>query len=153
MYTVSSPQARRFGVAPPGRGGAVGRCEVRDDPLRWTERGPESCHMPDRAVNARFVGSRRRWCEIRHWRPAHGGDGHLERDPGGAGGAQPHQVAEPRAYADLAAAYDTEVRLFDRDALQVEIRSPVFLAGLLVGPEQTVMLDPARLARGLKQAG
>jgi len=95
---------------------------------------------------------RRNLAELVDFVGAEGIDCALERTGSMSVADQPHQVDELHEYADLAAAYDTEVRLFDRDALQVEIRSPVFLAGLLVGPEQTVMLDPARLARGLKQA-
>ena len=65
---------------------------------------------------------------------------------------QPYQVAELEAYAALAADHGVALTFLDRDALATEIVSPVFEAGLLAGPEQTVMLDPARLARGLKHA-
>ncbi|MBI2763871.1 MAG: FAD-dependent oxidoreductase [Chloroflexi bacterium] len=64
----------------------------------------------------------------------------------------PHQVDGLREFADVAADYGVSLTFFDRKALAAEIRSPVFEAGLLAGPEQTVMLDPAKLARGLKHA-
>ncbi len=65
---------------------------------------------------------------------------------------QPHQIEELRASADLAREYGIETTFLDRAAVWKEIHSPVFEAGLLSGPDQTVMLDPARLAQGLKLA-
>ncbi|TAL07091.1 MAG: FAD-dependent oxidoreductase [Chloroflexota bacterium] len=65
---------------------------------------------------------------------------------------QPHQVEELRASAALAQEYGVSTTFLDRAAVWEELHSPVFEAGLLAGPDQTVMLDPARLARGLKQA-
>ncbi|MEO8208047.1 MAG: FAD-dependent oxidoreductase [Chloroflexota bacterium] len=83
---------------------------------------------------------------------AEGIDCALERTGSMSVADQPHQVQELREYVDLAAEYGSQAVFLDRDALAHEIRSPIFLAGVLEGPERTVMLDPARLARGLKRA-
>lgn len=62
---------------------------------------------------------------------------------------RPHQVDEFRAWAEEAAAHGEELRFLDRDAVRAEVHSPLWQAGLLGAPERTVMLDPAKLVRGL----
>ena len=76
----------------------------------------------------------------------------LERTGSMSVADQPYQVDELKAYVDMAAECRPSAVFLDRDELAEEIRSPIFLAGVREGPEQTVMLDPARLARGLKHA-
>jgi glycine/D-amino acid oxidase-like deaminating enzyme len=62
---------------------------------------------------------------------------------------QPYQVEEFRAWADEAAAHGEELVFLDRDAVQAEVHSPLWLAGLYQPPGRDVLLDPAKLARGL----
>jgi glycine/D-amino acid oxidase-like deaminating enzyme len=61
----------------------------------------------------------------------------------------PHQVGELRAWVEEAGARGESVRFLDRAEAQAEVHSPLWQAGALTGPEQTVMLDPAKLCRGL----
>jgi len=62
---------------------------------------------------------------------------------------QPHQVEEFRAWRDEAAEYGERLVFLDRDAVQAEIHSPIWLAGLLRPPGRDVLLDPVKLCRGL----
>jgi glycine/D-amino acid oxidase-like deaminating enzyme len=59
------------------------------------------------------------------------------------------QVEKFRAWVDEAAAWGEEVTFLDRDAVQAEVHSPIWLAGLLGSPERDVLVDPAKLVRGL----
>ena len=62
---------------------------------------------------------------------------------------QPHQVDEFRAWVDEAAGYGEHVEFLDRAAVQAEIHSPIWQAGLYRPPGRDVLLDPAKLCRGL----
>jgi glycine/D-amino acid oxidase-like deaminating enzyme len=62
---------------------------------------------------------------------------------------QAHQVREFRDWVDEANARGDPLVFLDRDAIQAEVHSPLWQAGVLAGPEQCVMLDPAKLCRGL----
>ncbi|HEV7809353.1 MAG TPA: FAD-dependent oxidoreductase, partial [Candidatus Limnocylindrales bacterium] len=62
---------------------------------------------------------------------------------------QPYQVDEFREWIDEAAGYGEELELLDRDAVQAEVHSPIWQAGLYRPPGRDVILDPARLVRGL----
>ena len=62
-----------------------------------------------------------------------------------------HQVAELHEYAQLAARCGEEVTVLDADAVRAEVDSPRYLAGLL-DRHGTAMVDPARLAWGLRDA-
>ncbi|MER7399647.1 FAD-dependent oxidoreductase [Streptomyces sp. NPDC000151] len=65
---------------------------------------------------------------------------------------EPHQVAELREAAEDAARLGlTGYDLLDQDAVRAEVDSPAFLAGLW-NRDGVAMLNPARLAWGLKQA-
>ena len=79
----------------------------------------------------------------------HGIDCDLEETGGLAVADQPHQVAEFRAWADEAAEHGEDVAFLDRDAIQAEVHSPLWLAGLSTPPGRDVVLDPAKLVRGL----
>jgi glycine/D-amino acid oxidase-like deaminating enzyme len=64
---------------------------------------------------------------------------------------RPHEVAElAEMAAELTAAGHT-ARFLDRDAVRAELDSPTYLAGLLE-PDGTALVEPARLAWGLRQA-
>ena len=62
---------------------------------------------------------------------------------------QRHQVEEFRAWVDEAAEWGEQVVFLDQQAVQAEVHSPIWQAGLLGSPERDVLLDPAKLARGL----
>jgi glycine/D-amino acid oxidase-like deaminating enzyme len=64
---------------------------------------------------------------------------------------EPYQADGLRQMAGLAARYGPRPALLDRDAVRAEIGSPTFLAGLW-DKAGVAMLNPARLAWGLKQA-
>ncbi|TFG69103.1 MAG: FAD-dependent oxidoreductase [Thermomicrobiales bacterium] len=62
---------------------------------------------------------------------------------------QPHQADEFRAWVDEAAGYGEALEFLDRAAVQAEIHSPIWQAGLYRAPGRDVLLDPAALCRGL----
>jgi glycine/D-amino acid oxidase-like deaminating enzyme len=62
---------------------------------------------------------------------------------------QPYQVDEFKAWVDEAAEYGEQVEFLDRDAVREEIRSPLWHAGLYRPPGRDVLLDPAKLCRGI----
>jgi glycine/D-amino acid oxidase-like deaminating enzyme len=62
---------------------------------------------------------------------------------------RPHQVDEFRAWVDEAAEWGEEIRFLDRDAVRAEVHSPHWQAGLLGAPDRDVLVDPAKLVRGL----
>lgn len=62
---------------------------------------------------------------------------------------QPHQVDEFKAWVDEAAGYGEVVEFLDREAAQAEVHSPLWHAGLRRPPGRDVVLDPAKLCRGI----
>jgi glycine/D-amino acid oxidase-like deaminating enzyme len=62
---------------------------------------------------------------------------------------QAHQVEEFREWVDLAAEHGERLEFLDRDAVQAEIHSPIWQAGLYRPPGRDVLLDPVKLCRGL----
>jgi glycine/D-amino acid oxidase-like deaminating enzyme len=62
---------------------------------------------------------------------------------------QPYQVDELRAWVDEAAAWGEELEFLDRDAVQAEVHSPLWQAGVLSPQGRAVLVDPAKLVRGL----
>ncbi|MFJ8014998.1 NAD(P)/FAD-dependent oxidoreductase [Streptomyces sp. NPDC096339] len=64
---------------------------------------------------------------------------------------EPHQVAWLAEEAETAARYGATTTLLDADAVRAEIDSPTFL-GAVWNKSDTAMVNPARLAWGLKRA-
>jgi glycine/D-amino acid oxidase-like deaminating enzyme len=64
---------------------------------------------------------------------------------------EPHEVAWCADSDALLRRYGYDTEVFDRDALRAEIDSPTYLAGVCKR-SGVAMLDPARLAWGLKEA-
>ncbi|MEU3396676.1 NAD(P)/FAD-dependent oxidoreductase [Streptomyces filamentosus] len=64
---------------------------------------------------------------------------------------EPHQVEWLAEEAETAARYGADTALLDADAVRAEIDSPTFLGGVW-NKSDTAMVNPARLAWGLKQA-
>ncbi len=61
---------------------------------------------------------------------------------------QPYQVDEFRAWVDVAAAHGEVNEFLDRERIQAEVHSPIWLAAL-ERRGRDVLLDPVKLARGL----
>src|SRR3954452_12809166 len=66
--------------------------------------------------------------------------------------AEPWQVDGLAHAVELGDRYGVPLTYLDRDAVQAAVHSPRFLAGVRVGPERCVMLNPAKLAWGLASA-
>ncbi|MBA2381257.1 MAG: FAD-binding oxidoreductase, partial [Chloroflexi bacterium] len=79
----------------------------------------------------------------------HGIECDLEETGGLAVADQAYQVDEFKAWVDEAAEWGEEQVFLDRDAVQAEVHSPLWQAGLLSSPEREVLVDPAKLVRGL----
>jgi glycine/D-amino acid oxidase-like deaminating enzyme len=62
---------------------------------------------------------------------------------------QAHQVAEFRDCVGEANARGDRLVFLDRAAVQTEVHSPIWQAGVLAGPDDVVLLDPVKLCRGL----
>ena len=62
---------------------------------------------------------------------------------------QAYQVDDFKAWVDEAAEYGEPVEFLDRDAVRAEIHSPLWRAGLYRPPGRDVLLDPAKLCRGI----
>ena len=82
----------------------------------------------------------------------HGIDCDLEETGDLAVADQPHQIDEFRAWVDEAAEWGEDLRFLDRDEVQAEVHSPLWQAGLLSTPDRAVLVDPAKLVRGLARA-
>jgi glycine/D-amino acid oxidase-like deaminating enzyme len=79
----------------------------------------------------------------------HGIDCDLEENGGLDVADQPYQVQEFRAWVDEAAGWGEELVFLDREAIRAEVHSPLWQAGLYRPPGRDVLLDPAKLVRGL----
>jgi glycine/D-amino acid oxidase-like deaminating enzyme len=64
---------------------------------------------------------------------------------------EPYQVEELQAEAEVAAAYGHDAEWLDADAVREQVHSPTYLGGLW-DRSATAMVDPARLAWGLRAA-
>ncbi len=63
----------------------------------------------------------------------------------------PWQVPQFEAWVGTARSHGLDLRFLDRDAIQAEVHSPRWLAGIAAPPTDNVMIDPAKLCRGLKR--
>ena len=62
---------------------------------------------------------------------------------------QPYQADEFRAWVDVAAAHGETLEFLDGDAAREEVHSPLWHGGLYRPPGRDVLVDPARLCRGI----
>jgi glycine/D-amino acid oxidase-like deaminating enzyme len=62
---------------------------------------------------------------------------------------QPYQVDEFRAWIDEAAEHGEHLEFLDRDAVRAEVHSPLWHAGLYRPPGRDILVDPAKLCRGM----
>ena len=79
----------------------------------------------------------------------HGIDCDLEETGTIAFADQPYQVDEFRAWVDEAAEHGEHNVFLDRDTAQAEVHSPLWQAGLHRPPGRDILVDPAKLCRGL----
>ena len=79
----------------------------------------------------------------------HGIDCDLEETGTLALADQPYQADEFRAWVDEAAEHGEHLEFLDREAARDEVHSPLWHAGLYRPPGRDVLLDPAKLCRGL----
>jgi glycine/D-amino acid oxidase-like deaminating enzyme len=79
----------------------------------------------------------------------HGIDCDLEETGTLALADQPYQVEEWRAWVDEAAEHGEQLEFLDGEAARAEVHSPLWQAGLYRPPGRDVLLDPAKLCRGL----
>jgi glycine/D-amino acid oxidase-like deaminating enzyme len=79
----------------------------------------------------------------------HGIDCDLEETGTLALADQPHQVEEFRAWVDEAAEHGEHLEFLDREAARAEVHSPLWHAGLYRPPGRDLLVDPARLCRGI----
>jgi glycine/D-amino acid oxidase-like deaminating enzyme len=80
---------------------------------------------------------------------AHGIDCDLEETGTLALADQPYQVDEFRAWVDEAAEHGEHLQFLDGEAARAEVHSPLWRAGLYRPPGRDILVDPARLCRGL----
>ncbi len=107
-------------------------------------------HFPDEIDELERLGIAN-LAELCAFVEAEGIDCDLERT-GAIGVATERWQAEQFEHEARDLPADSHLRYYDRARIQAEIHSPRFLAGFEEGPEHTVMLDPAKLARGLAEA-
>jgi glycine/D-amino acid oxidase-like deaminating enzyme len=62
---------------------------------------------------------------------------------------QAYQVEEFRAWVDEAAGHGEHLVFLDRDGAQAEVHSPLWQAGLYRPPGRDILVDPAKLCRGI----
>jgi glycine/D-amino acid oxidase-like deaminating enzyme len=79
----------------------------------------------------------------------HGIDCDLEETGTLALADQPYQVEEFRAWVDEAAEHGEHIEFLDGPSARAEVHSPLWQAGLYRPPGRDVLLDPAKLARGV----
>ncbi|HET9457253.1 MAG TPA: FAD-binding oxidoreductase [Candidatus Limnocylindrales bacterium] len=108
-------------------------------------------HFPDELEILEREGIRN-LAELVAFARAEGIDCDLEEAGGLDVADQPHQVEEFRAWVDEAAGWGEHLEFLDREAIQAEVHSPRVLAGLYRPPGRDVLLDPAKLVRGLAAA-
>ncbi|HET9435306.1 MAG TPA: FAD-binding oxidoreductase [Candidatus Limnocylindrales bacterium] len=108
-------------------------------------------HFPDELEILEREGIRN-LAELVAFARAEGIDCDLEEAGGLDVADQPHQVEEFRAWVDEAAGWGEHLEFLDREAIQAEVHSRRFLAGLYRPPGRDVLLDPAKLVRGLAAA-
>ncbi|MEV0725149.1 FAD-dependent oxidoreductase [Micromonospora purpureochromogenes] len=82
---------------------------------------------------------------------AYGIDCDFERTGELAVAVEPYQLAGLAEETELARRYGHDVRLLDRDEVRAEVDSPTYLGGLW-DADRVAMLDPAKLAWGLRRA-
>ncbi len=105
-------------------------------------------HFPDELerLEAEGIANLRGLIDFTH---EHGIDCDLEETGTLSLADQAYQVDEFRSWVDEAAEHGEHLEFLDRAAVGAEIHSPLWQAGLYRPPGRDVLLDPAKLCRGL----
>ena len=137
-------EAGRCGDQASGRNGGFASASLTHGFANGLERWPDQLAELDRlgAENLAAIGETVR---------RHGIDCHWEETGELTVATAPHEVDELAEHASVLTAAGHDVRLLDRDQVRAEVDSPTYLAGLWER-DSTVMLEPARLAWGLRRA-
>ena len=137
-------EAGRCGDQASGRNGGFASASLTHGFANGLERWPDQLAELDRlgAENLAAIGETVR---------RHGIDCHWEETGELTVATAPHEVDELAEHASVLTAAGHDVRLLDRDQVRAEVDSPTYLAGLWEH-DSTVMLEPARLAWGLRRA-
>ena len=137
-------EAGHCGDQASGRNGGFASASLTHGFANGLARWPSELAELDRlgAENLRAIGETVRWRGI---------DCHWEETGELTVATAPHEVDELASYASDLRAAGHDARFLDLDAVRAEVHSPTYLAGVLE-PTSTVMVEPARLAWGLRQA-
>jgi glycine/D-amino acid oxidase-like deaminating enzyme len=108
-------------------------------------------HFPDE-VDVLEAEGRRNLDELVAFVRADGIDCELEETGELTAAIAPHQVDELREHVEIANRHGRAATFLERDEIQAAVHSPLFLAGVRQGPDEVVMLNPAKLAWGLAAA-
>ena len=137
-------EAGQCGDQASGRNGGFASASLTHGFANGIARWPDELHVLDRlgVQNLAEIGE-----TIRR----HGIDCHWEETGELTVATAPHQVGELAESAEVMRAAGHDVELLDSAATQAEVRSPTYLGGLL-HRGGTAMLEPARLAWGLREA-
>ena len=105
-------------------------------------------HVPDEVDLLERLG-RDNLAELVAFVRAHAIDCDLEETGTITVADQAFQAIELSEWVERENARGEHLVFLDRAAVQAEIHSPIWQAGVLAGPEDTVLLDPVKLSRGL----
>jgi glycine/D-amino acid oxidase-like deaminating enzyme len=137
-------EAGQCGDQASGRNGGFAAASLTHGFGNGTARWPEEMATLDRLGRENLAG-------LAESVSRYGVDCHLEATGELTVATAPHQVDELAELAGDLRAAGHDARLLDRDQVRAEVSSPTYLAGLWE-PEATMMVEPARLAWGLRQA-
>ncbi|MFD5560945.1 NAD(P)/FAD-dependent oxidoreductase [Kitasatospora griseola] len=137
-------EAREAGWAASGRNGGFCEASLTHGLANGHQRWPGELAVLERLGQANLDAMQE---TVRR----HGIDCDWRRNGSLSIATEPHQVDELREFAELAARYGSHLDVLDQDAVRAEVDSPTFLGGLW-DRDGVAMLDPARLAWGLKRA-
>ncbi|MGA4846652.1 NAD(P)/FAD-dependent oxidoreductase [Streptomyces sp. G5(2025)] len=137
-------EARTCGWAASGRNGGFCAASLTHGFLNGHDRWPEEIRTLERlgADNLDAIGA-----TIERY----GIDCAFERTGELDVATEPWQLDDLTARADLEASYGADVTMLDADATRARVNSPTYL-GALWDPHATALVEPARLAWGLRQA-
>jgi glycine/D-amino acid oxidase-like deaminating enzyme len=133
-------EGNRIGWAASGRNGGFCSASVTHGHANGAQRWPDEIDTLDRL-------GRENLDEIEKSLTRYGIDCQFERPGAITIATEPHQVDWLREMLDE----NPDARFLDREAVQAEVSSPMFMAGVFE-PHDTALVDPARLAWGLAAA-
>jgi glycine/D-amino acid oxidase-like deaminating enzyme len=137
-------EGRRVGWAASGRNGGFCASSLTHGVANGTARYPDDVPTLERLGKDNLDG-------IEKTAARYGIDCHFERTGELSVAVEPYQVAELREEVETAERLGERAIFLDRTAVRAEVESPTYLAGSW-RPDTTALVDPARLAWGLRDA-